>query len=97
MAASLQRLILVLVPLLALSCDRMGDPPRWWYEARGTLQMRFTIDPEGAVTTHCIDPVTTIDDEGLGECVLARFSELKFAPDDGYTIVVYPIVFAPGP
>ena len=69
-------------------------------EARGKVQTRFTIAPDGLVTTRCIDRETTVDDQGLAECVLAEFSAMKFASNEDdyvYTTVVYPIVFSPAP
>jgi hypothetical protein len=148
----IQAVLFVASSLLASSCNRMGDPPRWWYsdhinrsslcptayprpprapgatarrgpeaiqqairehyarlngcfgallqtnrEAGGKVQVRFTIAPDGSVTMPCIDEATTVDDQGLAECILAEFSAMKFVSDDdyGYVVVVYPILFVP--
>ena len=140
--------------LLTAGCNRIGDPPRWWYsdhinrsllcpapyptparqpgakerrtpaapiqrtirghyaqlrecynallrtnrEARGKVQVRFTITRDGVVKNQCIDRETTVDDQRLAECILSEFSLMKFTTDEddyGDTVVVYPFLFAP--
>jgi hypothetical protein len=62
--------------------------------ARGLLQTRFIITPEGTVSNACVS-VATLDDDVAAECMLDAFSRLNFGPAKGSVVVVYPIRFEP--
>jgi hypothetical protein len=65
-------------------------------DARGLVQTRFWIEPDGSVSQACIADAT-LNDEKAARCVLAEFSSITFAPARGYAVIVYPIRFDPNP
>jgi hypothetical protein len=64
---------------------------------QGQISVKFIIDRSGAVSMTA-DGGSTMPDQGVVDCVVHRFRDLKFPPPQGGIVtVVYPIQFNPGP
>jgi hypothetical protein len=63
-------------------------------DARGRIETRFVIAPDGTVSDACITDAT-LNDQMAANCVLRQFSSLQFGSANGYVTVVYPIRFSP--
>lgn len=70
---------------------------------RGVVVVRFEIGTKGTVTDASLvlsaapgSPSTTLEDRGVGECIVGAFRELSFPPPDSdHFVVVYPVTLAP--
>ena len=60
----------------------------------GDVVVRFTIDARGNVKNAAND-ASTLPDQGVVECVVKVFSELKFPEPDGDVTVQAPLSFQP--
>lgn len=67
-------------------------------ELRGTLTLRFTLDPNGKVTSAEVNPTrTTLQDPRVQQCALAALRTIQFpASSRGFeSSVNYPFDFKP--
>lgn len=65
-------------------------------ELRGSVTVRFVIEPDGSVKEATLD-VATIPDEKVVECVRSTYLKMTFpVPDGGAVTVVYPVLLEPG-
>lgn len=50
-------------------------------KVEGDVDVKFVIDPQGAVTDVAVDPAhTNVGDEGIGKCLVEIVKTLKFPP-----------------
>lgn len=64
----------------------------------GDLDIKWTIDPQGAVTDASVDSSkSTIHEESVGKCIIDVIKKIKFAPSKGgfETRAHYPFNFHP--
>ncbi len=67
--------------------------------ARGSINVNFVIAPDGSVPhAAALEQGTTLEDDGVIECVLGAFQRLSFSPPSGgRAVVTYPLNFEPAP
>jgi outer membrane biosynthesis protein TonB len=64
-------------------------------QAAGKVTVRFVIDRQGAVNEACVKDSSLADATAVA-CMLEQYRQLRFAPANGQTTVIYPVVFSPG-
>ncbi|MEN0063223.1 MAG: AgmX/PglI C-terminal domain-containing protein [Myxococcota bacterium] len=81
-----------LAELEACFTPRLKEAP----ELKGTVIVKVTVASDGSVS-KATRKAGTLDDEVVQECVVERFSRLRFAPPGGGGIVIasVPLIFRP--
>jgi hypothetical protein len=64
-------------------------------KAAGRVETRLVIDPDGSVSSACIQK-TTLNDGDAVACMLDEFRAIRFGPGKGSMTVVYPLSYSPG-